>query len=231
MVIGAVLLPTLIGYRARRRRASYSSGGGRGCLQGGRSELAGRSAAPRYCRAAAVQEAHSWARALVYGKSAIWIVPAAARSWSSMALPTSAICAVRTGPRSLMCAIPGTAGRSPASACRPATHSHKVRVANGIMLVNHEINGADPRPLPADFKQRDGHLRRCRSSQAAPHHAAGPPSARAYTASISTAATPTCRRRMAGYVGTIVLIMDLKDPARAAGRRPLVDAGTMDGRR
>ena len=28
----------------------------------------------------------------------------------------------------------------------PGTHSHKVRVANGIMLVNHEINGADPRP-------------------------------------------------------------------------------------
>ena len=34
-----------------------------------------------------------------------------------------------------------------------------------------------------------------------------------------------------GYVGTIVLIMDLKDPARPAGVGPLVDAGAMDGGR
>src|SRR5258707_5875800 len=31
-------------------------------------------------------------------------------------------------------------------------HSHKVRVAGGVMVVNHEINHADTRPLPADFR-------------------------------------------------------------------------------
>jgi hypothetical protein len=32
----------------------------------------------------------------------------------------------------------------------PGTHSHKVRVGNGLMVVNHEINGADPGPVPAE---------------------------------------------------------------------------------
>src|SRR3974390_709642 len=31
----------------------------------------------------------------------------------------------------------------------PGTHSHKVRVANGLMVVNHEINAADSNPVPA----------------------------------------------------------------------------------
>src|ERR1700691_5594675 len=34
----------------------------------------------------------------------------------------------------------------------PGAHSHKVRVGNGLMLVNHEVNHADDRPLPADFR-------------------------------------------------------------------------------
>ena len=34
----------------------------------------------------------------------------------------------------------------------PGTHSHKVRVAGDIMVVNHEINGNDKNPVPADFK-------------------------------------------------------------------------------
>ena len=33
----------------------------------------------------------------------------------------------------------------------PGTHSHKVRVGNGLMLVNHELNAADNSPVPADF--------------------------------------------------------------------------------
>src|SRR6476659_4223173 len=32
------------------------------------------------------------------------------------------------------------------------THSHKVRVADGLMVVNHEVNGADPNPVPPDFR-------------------------------------------------------------------------------
>src|SRR6185503_17388091 len=34
----------------------------------------------------------------------------------------------------------------------PGTHSHKVRVADGLMVVNHEINGADTNPVPPDFR-------------------------------------------------------------------------------
>src|ERR1700751_888622 len=33
----------------------------------------------------------------------------------------------------------------------PGTHSHKVRVAGDVMLVNHELNHADSNPVPADF--------------------------------------------------------------------------------
>lgn len=33
-----------------------------------------------------------------------------------------------------------------------ATHSHKVRVANNLMIVNHELNDADHSPIPDDFK-------------------------------------------------------------------------------
>ena len=36
---------------------------------------------------------------------------------------------------------------------------------------------------------------------------------------------------MDGYVGNIVLILDLADPSRPSGSRALVDAGAVDGRR
>jgi hypothetical protein len=97
----------------------------------------------------------------------------------------------------------------------PGTHSHKVRVANGLMVVNHELNGADASPVPADFKSGIGIY------------------------DVSTPARPRLITRwtttgkgvhrfdfdgrhaylsatLEGYVGTIVLIMDLKDPARPA---------------
>src|ERR1700730_10691553 len=32
------------------------------------------------------------------------------------------------------------------------THSHKVRVGNGLMIVNHETNFADTRPIPPEFR-------------------------------------------------------------------------------
>src|SRR5262245_42558408 len=34
----------------------------------------------------------------------------------------------------------------------PGTHSHKVRVGNGLMVVNHELNHADANPVPAGWK-------------------------------------------------------------------------------
>jgi hypothetical protein len=33
----------------------------------------------------------------------------------------------------------------------PGSHSHKVRVHDGVMLVNHELNPADDHPVSADF--------------------------------------------------------------------------------
>lgn len=95
----------------------------------------------------------------------------------------------------------------------PGTHSHKVRVANGLMVVNHEINHADKNAVPADFRPGAGIF------------------------DVSTPSSPRLLKRwetvgqgvhrfdfdgrhaylsatMEGYVGTIVLIMDLADPAR-----------------
>src|SRR5262245_8002190 len=95
----------------------------------------------------------------------------------------------------------------------PGTHSHKVRVANGLMLVNHELNGADTRAVPADFMGGIGIY------------------------DVSTPAKPMKVRRwnthgkgvhrfdfdgrpaylsatLEGYVSNIFRIMDLKDPGR-----------------
>ena len=34
----------------------------------------------------------------------------------------------------------------------PGTHSHKVRVHAGVMIINREINNNDPNPPPQDFR-------------------------------------------------------------------------------
>ena len=77
----------------------------------------------------------------------------------------------------------------------PGTHSHKVRVANGLMVVNHEINGADTDPVPPDFRGGIGIYDVANPGKPARDRALDYRRARACTASISTAATPTCRRR------------------------------------
>ena len=87
----------------------------------------------------------------------------------------------------------------------PGTHSHKVRVSGDIMITNrealgvHALNGEVP---PEGYPGGLEHLRRLESREAEAHHAlgndrqAGPRVTRAAcTASISTAATPTSRRR------------------------------------
>ena len=95
----------------------------------------------------------------------------------------------------------------------PGTHSHKVRVANGLMVVNHEINGADPGPVPAEFKGGIG------------IYDVSTPASPREIARWTTTGKGVHRfdfdgryaylsATLEGYVGTIVLIMDLKDPAR-----------------
>ena len=101
----------------------------------------------------------------------------------------------------------------------PGTHSHKVRVAGDIMVVNHEINGNDKNPVPADFKPGFG------------VYDVSKPSAPKLIHRWETTGQGVHRFDMdqryaylsatvEGYIGTIVLIMDLADPARPkeAGR-------------
>ena len=66
-----------------------------------------------------------------------------------------------------------TASSSPRIDMPPGTHSHKVRVANGLMVINHEINGADPEPVPPRLQGRPRHLRRLQPRQARARSRAG----------------------------------------------------------
>jgi hypothetical protein len=97
----------------------------------------------------------------------------------------------------------------------PGTHSHKVRVADGLMIVNHEINGADASPVPTGFQTGIGI-----------YDVSTPAKPREITR-WTTAGKGVHRfdfdgryaylsATLEGYVGTIVLIMDLADPARPA---------------
>jgi len=94
-------------------------------------------------------------------------------------------------------------------------HSHKVRVAGGVMVVNHEINHADTRPLPADFrgglgiydiaKPSSPHLLKRWETTGSGVHRFDFDGRYAYM-------SPT----LEGYVGNVAMIMDLKDPAHPA---------------
>lgn len=93
------------------------------------------------------------------------------------------------------------------------THSHKVRVAGDVMLVNHEINGADPGPVPENFRGGLGI-----------YDISNPAKPRLIT-NWETQGKGVHRfdfdgryvylsATVEGYVGTIVLIMDLAEPGR-----------------
>ncbi len=95
------------------------------------------------------------------------------------------------------------------------SHSHKVRVGNGLMVVNHESNFADARPLPADWRGGLG------------IYDIAKPSAPRLITRWDTAGAGVHRYdfdgryvymspTLEGYVGNVVMIMDLKDPARPA---------------
>jgi hypothetical protein len=97
----------------------------------------------------------------------------------------------------------------------PGTHSHKVRVGNGLMVVNHEINGADTNPVPEEFRGGIGI-----------YDIADPARPREITR-WTTIGKGVHRfdfdgryvymsATLEGYVGTIVMIMDLKEPAHPA---------------
>jgi hypothetical protein len=83
----------------------------------------------------------------------------------------------------------------------PGTHSHKVRVDNGLMLINRERNGADKNAPPENFRGGLGIYDATEpASRARP--AAGRPTATAFIASISTGVTPISRRRSKAIAAT-----------------------------
>ncbi len=97
----------------------------------------------------------------------------------------------------------------------PGSHSHKVRVGNGVMVVNQEINFADKNPLPADFRGGLG------------IYDIGKPSAPRLITRWETAGQGVHRfdfdgrhvyfsPTLEGYVGNVAMIMDLEDPAHPA---------------
>ena len=112
----------------------------------------------------------------------------------------------------------------------PGTHSHKVRVANGMMVVNHEINGADPQPGAGRLQGRHRHLRRRRPRQAARDHALDhrgqgrAPLRFRRPLRLPVADAGGLRRHHRDDHGP-------QGPGAPAGGRPLVDAGAMDRRR
>jgi hypothetical protein len=97
----------------------------------------------------------------------------------------------------------------------PGAHSHKVRVTNGLMLVNHELNHADDRPVTADFRAGLGiyDVTQPRAPRLIRHwdtvgmgvHRFDFDGRYAYM-------SPT----LEGYVGNVTMIMDLRDPANPA---------------
>ena len=106
------------------------------------------------------------------------------------------------------------------------THSHKVRAANGLMLVNREAHGAGPSgpggpgglgiyDVSDPSRPRELTLWRC-----------GGLGVHRFTFDGRYAYISP---EMDGYVGNIVMILDLADPARPRRGGALVDAGAVDG--
>jgi hypothetical protein len=96
----------------------------------------------------------------------------------------------------------------------PGTHSHKVRVANGLMVVNNETNHNDDRPAPDGWKggfvvydvstpSRPREVGRWTANAGRGVHRFDFDGRYGYMSATQE-----------GYVGNIVMIMDLKDPAK-----------------
>ena len=95
----------------------------------------------------------------------------------------------------------------------PGTHSHKVRVANDLMIVNHEVNGADPQPAPESFAGGIGIY-----DVSNPHQPKKITNWDTHGKGVHRfdfdGRYAYLSATLEGYVGTIVLIQDLADPAR-----------------
>jgi hypothetical protein len=93
------------------------------------------------------------------------------------------------------------------------THSHKVRVKDGLMVVNREVNGADKAGAPPDFRGGLGLYDVSQPSNPREIHrweTAGNGVHRFDFDGRYAYISPTVE----GYRGNIVMILDLKDPAK-----------------
>ena len=94
----------------------------------------------------------------------------------------------------------------------PGTHSHKVRVGNGLMVVNHETNHVDTNPIPAGWMGGIGIYDISSPSKPALIKRWETPGKGVHRYDFDgryVYMSPT----LEGYVGNIMMIMDLKDPA------------------
>jgi hypothetical protein len=96
----------------------------------------------------------------------------------------------------------------------PGTHSHKVRSANGLMIINQELNHVDTNPVPAGWQGGVGI-----------YDVSTPAKPKLITRWSTSAGTGVHRfdfdgrylyfsPTQEGYVGNIMMIMDLKDPKK-----------------
>ena len=93
----------------------------------------------------------------------------------------------------------------------PHTHSHKVRVHGDIMLVNNELFRATTGERPADF---EGGIKVYDTSDKTKPRQIGHYQSLARIASISDGAYAYISSEENGFVGDIVVILDLADPTR-----------------
>ena len=106
-------------------------------------------------------------------------------------------------------------------------HSHKVRVCNGVMIVNHEKLGSSG---PAEFGGGIGIYDVSRPTEPkliTKWRTAGRGVHRYDFDGRYAYLSPTAE----GYIGNIMLILDLADPGAPDRSRSLVDSGPMESRR
>ena len=109
----------------------------------------------------------------------------------------------------------------------PGLHSHKVRVSNGLMLVNRERSRGE-KPADDFVGLRIFDVSRPGSPRDICHWECAGMGVHRFTFDGRYAYISA---ELEGYVGTIVMILDLQGPDPAGGSRPVVDGRAMDRRR
>ncbi len=94
------------------------------------------------------------------------------------------------------------------------THSHKVRVGNGLMIINNEDNHNDPDPAPSDWRGGIGVFDVTNPAKPREISRWHVDSGRGVHRFDFDGRYAYLSATQQGYVGNIVMIMDLQDPAK-----------------